>query len=225
MRAEVGEHADLRAPARRRAPRRATAAQRHQRAGLGGRHRAGTRRRDVAPRSRGARSSACPAIIRAVASGSASAARAAGRPASSSSDLHGQRGEGVADDDRRAGPNTAHTVGRWRRSRSSSMRSSWSSEKLCDQLDRHRAGDADLLVGAGGGRPTAGRAPARTPCRRRSRPGGRRRRPSRGGTRRGAAVAWRQPAAPPSAWPAGCAARVRPRIGRRPIAVTPALRP
>ena len=93
-----------------------------------------TRPSVTSPRASKARSSACPAIIvrRRRRAARAGARGAPGRPAASSSDLHG---EGRAARRRRGSPwpapNTAHTVGRWRRSRSPSIRSSWISEKLC----------------------------------------------------------------------------------------------
>ena len=69
--------------------------------------------------------------------------------------------------------------------RSPSMRSSCSSEKLCTSSTRDRAGHADRGRRARRPRPTAARARAGRPCRRRSTPGCRPRRPSRGGSSAG----------------------------------------
>ena len=62
-------------------------------------------------------------------------------------------------------PNTAHTVGRCRRSVSPSMMSSCSSEKLCTSSTATAAGDAALGRRPGGLARTAAPAPGAAPCR------------------------------------------------------------
>ena len=124
--------------------------------------------RETSSRVSNAMSTAWPAIIALVAAASADAAAGATGRAGVEQDLRARAS-------RRASPammasptpNSAHTVGRCRRSRSSSMTSSWSSEKLWTSSMATAPGTPDRGRRARAPRPRASRARAGRPCRRR----------------------------------------------------------
>ena len=163
-----GERVDHASPAtgQHRADRRGAGEQRAGLAGSIARHSS----RVTSSRVSNAMSSAWPAIIALVAA--SARPRRAAPPGASASSSTSSASVSSASPAMMASPtpNSAHTVGRCRRSRSPSMMSSCSSEKLCTSSTATAPG-TPRRPARRRPRPTAARARAGRPCRRRPAPG------------------------------------------------------